>query len=87
MIFHKSLLRELTGTALATFLVLLGIVIATQLVRLLALAAGGSITSASVVALLGFTLIGLLPTLLSLTLFIAVLLTVSRAWWPCSASR
>jgi lipopolysaccharide export system permease protein len=80
MIFHKTLLRELTGSALGTFLVLLGIVLATQLVRLLSLAAGGAITSASVVALLGFLAIGYLPTLLSLTLFIAVLLTLSRAY-------
>mgnify|MGYP003704043905 CR=1 FL=1 len=80
MIFHRTLLREMTGTALATFLVLLGIVLTTQLVRFLALAAGGSITSGSVVALLGFTLIGFLPTLLSLTLFIAVLMTLSRAY-------
>ena len=80
MIFHKTLLRELTSTALATFLVLLGIVLATQLVRLLALAAGGAITSTSVIALLGLTLIGFLPTLLSLTLFIAVLMTISRAY-------
>ena len=94
MIFHKTLLREMTGTALATFLVLLGIVITTQLVRLLALVAGGSITSTSVIALLGFTLIGFLPTLLSLTLFIAVLMTLSRAyrdsemvvWFSCGVS-
>lgn len=80
MIFHKTLLRELTGNALAIFLVLLGIMLATQLVRLLSLAAGGTITSASVAALLGFLAIGLLPTLLSLTLFIAVLMTLSRAY-------
>jgi lipopolysaccharide export system permease protein len=80
MIFHKTLLRELTGNALATFLVLLGIMLATQLVRLLSLAAGGAITSGSVVALLGFVTIGYLPTLLSLTLFIAVLMTLSRAY-------
>ena len=94
MIFHKTLLREMASTALATFLVLLGIVITTQLVRLLALAAGGSITSTSVIALLGLTLIGFLPTLLSLTLFIAVLMTISRAyrdsemvvWFSCGAS-
>ena len=94
MIFHKTLLRELTSTALATFLVLLGIVLTTQLVRLLALAAGGSITSTSVIALLGFTSLGLLPTLLSLTLFIAVLMTLSRAyrdsemvvWFSCGVS-
>jgi len=80
MIFHKTLLRELTSTALATFLVLLGIVLTTQLVRLLSLAAGGSITSTSVIALLGFTAIGFLPTLLSLTLFVSVLMTISRAY-------
>jgi len=80
MIFHKTLLRELTGNALATFLVLLGIMLATQLVRLLSLAAGGAITSGSVVALLGFITVGFLPTLLSLTLFIAVLMTMSRAY-------
>ncbi len=94
MIFHKMLLREMSSTALATFLVLLGIVLTTQLVRLLAQAAGGSITSTSVIALLGFTLIGFLPTLLSLTLFIAVLMTLSRAyrdsemvvWFSCGVS-
>lgn len=80
MIFHKTLLRELTSTALATFLVLLGIVLATQLVRLLSLAAGGAITSTSVIALLGFMVISYLPTLLSLTLFISVLMTLSRAY-------
>lgn len=94
MIFHRAILRELTGTALATFLVLLGIVLATQLVRFLALAAGGSITSGSVVALLALTAVGLLPVLLSLTLFIAVLMTISRAyrdsemmvWFSCGVS-
>ena len=94
MIFHRTLLRELISVALATFLVLLGIVVTTQLVRFLGLAAGGSITSGSVIALLGLTLIGFLPTLLSLTLFISVLMVVSRAyrdsemvvWFSCGFS-
>ncbi len=80
MLFHKTLLRELTSTAFATFLVLLGIVLTTQLVRLLGQAASGMITSTSVIALLGFTALSYLPTLLSLTLFIAVLMTLSRAY-------
>ena len=80
MIFHRALLRELAGTALAVFLVLIGIVITTQLVRFLALAAGGSITSASVVALLGLTAMSYLPVLLSITLFVAVLWALSRAY-------
>ena len=45
MIFRKSLLRELVAVAAATFLVLLGISLTTQIVRLLGQAASGNITS------------------------------------------
>lgn len=80
MIFRKSLLREFTIAALGTFFVLLGITITTQLVRLLGEAASGTITSTGVVALLGLTLVTYLPVLLSLTLFIAVLMTLTRSY-------
>lgn len=80
MIFRKSLLREFTIAALGTFFVLLGITITTQLVRLLGEAASGTITSIGVVALLGLTLVTYLPVLLSLTLFIAVLMTLTRSY-------
>jgi len=53
MIFRKTLLRELTAAALGTFLVLLGIALTTQLVRLLGEAATGAITSTGVLALIG----------------------------------
>lgn len=80
MIFRTALLRELATSAVATFLVLLGISITTQLVRLLGQAASGMITSTGVVALLGFTLVGYLPILLSVTLFISVLMTLTRSY-------
>jgi lipopolysaccharide export system permease protein len=80
MIFRKALLREFATAALGTFFVLLGITITTQLVRLLGQAASGAIPSMGVVALLGFTLVGYLPLLLSLTLFIAVLMTLTRSY-------
>ena len=80
MIFRSSLLRELTTAAVAIFLVLLGISMTTQLVRLLGQAASGLITSTGVVALLGFTLVSYLPILLSVTLFIAVLMTLTRSY-------
>jgi lipopolysaccharide export system permease protein len=80
MIFRQALLRELATSAAATFLVLLGISVTTQLVRLLGQAASGMITSTGVVALLGFTLVGYLPILLSVTLFIAVLMTLTRSY-------
>jgi lipopolysaccharide export system permease protein len=94
MVFRKALLRELATVALGAFLVLLGITITTQLVRFLGQAASGAITSTGVVALLGFTLLSYLPVLLSLTLFIAVLMTLTRSyrdsemvvWFSCGVS-
>lgn len=65
---------------MATFVVLLGITVATQLVRFLGLAAGGSITFSGVFALLALTAFNYLPVLLSLTLFIAVLMTLTRSY-------
>ncbi len=80
MIFHRSLLRELIIAALATFFVLLGIVLTMQLVRLLGQAASGAITSFAIATLLGFSIVNYLPVLLSLTLFISVLMTLTRSY-------
>lgn len=52
----------------------------TQLIRLLGQAAGGKIAPEMVLALLGFAALNYLPVILSLTLFIAVLLTLSRSY-------
>ena len=79
-IFHNSLLREFATTAMATFIVLLGITFATQLVRFLGLAAAGSVSFSGVFALLALTAFNYLPVLLSLTLFIAVLMTLTRTY-------
>ena len=80
MIFHRALLRELAAAALPTFFVLLGIMLTTQLVKLLGQAASGAITSVGVFALLGLTVLQYLPILMSLTLFIAVLMTLTRSY-------
>jgi len=80
MIFHKALVREFANAAVATFFVLLGITLTMQLVKLLGQAATGLITPTGVLALLGFTLLNYLPVLLSLTTFIAVLMTLTRSY-------
>src|SRR4026207_2004260 len=80
MIFRNALLRELAAAAVATFLVLLGIVITMLLVRLLGQAASGAITTAGVAALMGFATINYLPVLFSLTLFISVLRAPTRSY-------
>ncbi|HZQ72405.1 MAG TPA: LPS export ABC transporter permease LptF [Burkholderiales bacterium] len=80
MIFHRALLREFAGLAGAVFMTLFAIALTTRLIRLLGDAAGGRIPSDAVVAFLGFFALGTLPVLLSLTMFIAVLLTLTRSW-------
>jgi lipopolysaccharide export system permease protein len=80
VIFHRALLREFAGLAGAVFMTLFAISLTTRLIRLLGDAAGGKIPSDAVVAFLGFFALGTLPVLLSLTMFIAVLLTLTRNW-------
>lgn len=80
MIFHRAATREFTQTAAAVFVALFAVLLTTQLIRLLGQAAGGKIASEAVVALLGFGAINYLPVVLSLTLFISILLTLSRAY-------
>ncbi|HET9403562.1 MAG TPA: LPS export ABC transporter permease LptF [Burkholderiales bacterium] len=94
MIFRSALLRELAIAAIATFFVLLGIVITMLLVRLLGQAASGAITTTGVVVLMGFAILNYLPVLFSLTLFISVLMTLTRSyrdsemvvWFSCGLS-
>ncbi|HEY3328059.1 MAG TPA: LPS export ABC transporter permease LptF [Novimethylophilus sp.] len=78
MIFKRSLLQELFVTALSSFLVLLGIMVAQRITYYLGLAARGGVASDAIAALLGFSMLRFLPLLLALTLFIAVLMTLSR---------
>lgn len=78
--FERAVIRECTDTAGAAFVVLFAILLTTQLIRLLSQAAGGKLVSEAVVALLGFGALTQLPILLSLTVFIAVLMTISRGY-------
>jgi lipopolysaccharide export system permease protein len=80
MIFHRALLREFASLAGAVFMTLFAIAVTTRLVRLLGQAAVGKFPSDAVFAFLGFFALGALPVLLSLTMFISVLLTMTRSW-------
>ena len=80
MLFRRSLLHELISTASGTFLVLLGIVIAQRAGYLVQLAAKGALPNDAITTVLGFNIIRFLPLLLSLSLFLAILLTLSR-WY------
>jgi len=80
MIFRRSLVRELTATAVGLFVVLLAILFTNLVLRLLARAAGGAVAPEGILALLGFNALFYLNILLSVTLFLTVLLTLSR-WY------
>src|SRR5262249_60558413 len=80
MIFVRTSLREFTAVGIAVFLVLLVITFTTQLIKLLGTAAGGGIPSDAVLVLCGFSVLGYLSVLLSLTLFMSVLLSLTRAY-------
>ena len=79
-IFQRSLLREFGNLAVAVFATLFAVTLTTQLIRYLGQAASGKLLSEAVLALLGFSALNYLPVLLSLTLFISVLMTISRSY-------
>jgi lipopolysaccharide export system permease protein len=80
MIFQRAAQREFAQTAIAVFVALFAILLTTQLIRLLGKAATGATASEAVAALLGFAALNYLPVLLSLTLFVAILLSLSRVY-------
>lgn len=80
MIFRRALQREFTHAAAAVFVALFAILITTVLIRLLGQAAGGQVPSDAVLALIGFSAVTELPIVLTLTVFIAVLLSLSRSY-------
>ena len=80
MIFRRSLVREMTATAIGLFVVLLAILFTNLVLKLLARAAGGAVAPEGILALLGFGAMFYLNILLSVTVFLTVLLTLSR-WY------
>jgi lipopolysaccharide export system permease protein len=80
MIFQRATRREFTQSAAGVFVALFAILLTTQLIRLLAEAAEGAVAPEAVAALLGFSALNYIPTLLSLSSFIAILLALSRSY-------
>ncbi|MEW9897029.1 LPS export ABC transporter permease LptF [Chitinivorax sp. PXF-14] len=79
MIFKRSYQRELAVLTLAVFLVLMAIISTTLIVRLLGQAATGRLATDAVLITLGFATLRYLPILLSLSMFIATLMALTRA--------
>src|SRR5512135_806120 len=79
-LFYWSLLREFAGTGLLIFSILLGIVVFTQLIRFLGESVSGLLAVDGILVMLGFSALNYLPVLLSISLFLSVLVTLSRCY-------
>lgn len=80
MLFDSTLRRDLARTFGATLVVLLTIVITMLLVRTLSLAASDLVEPKDVVLVLGYTTLAQLATILSLSLFVAIVATLGRMY-------
>ena len=80
MLFDSTLRRELARAFGATLVVLVTIVVTMMLIRTLGQAAGGTVDPQDVLLLLGYVALGYMPTILSLSLFIAVVATLTRMY-------
>jgi lipopolysaccharide export system permease protein len=80
MLFDSTLRRDLARSFGATLVVILTIVLTMMLIRTLGQAALGRVSPQDVVRLLGSTALGILPTMLALSMFISVVATLGRMY-------
>ncbi len=80
MLFDSSLKQELNRSFGATLVVLVTVVMTMVLIRTLGLASNGNVNPAEVSLVLGFTVLGYLPTVFTLSLFVAMVSTLSRLY-------
>jgi lipopolysaccharide export system permease protein len=80
MLFHSSIRKELARSFGATLVVLVTIVMTMMLIRTLGQASLGTVNPAEVTLILGYTMLGQLPILLTMSLFISAVGTLSRMY-------
>lgn len=80
MLFHSSIRKELSRSFGATLVVLITIVMTMMLIRTLGLASRGSVNPSEVFLVMSYTVLGYMPTILSLSLFVSIVGTLSRMY-------
>jgi len=78
MLFHSSLRKELARSFGATLVVLVIIVMTMTLIRTLGQASRGNVNPSEVTLVMGYLMLAYAPTILTLSLFIAVVASLSR---------
>lgn len=80
MLFQSSIRKELARSFGATLVVIITIVMTIVLIRTLGQASRGSINPEDVMLFMAYSALGRLPTILTLSLFIAMVSTLSRMY-------
>ena len=80
MLFHSSLRKDLARNFGATLLILVTIVMTITLIRTLGQASRGSVNPSEVMLVMGFSVLGQMTTIITLSLFISCVATLSRMY-------
>lgn len=80
MLFHSSLRKELARSFGATLIVLVTVVTTMTLIRTLGQASRGSFNPSDVLMVMGYTVLAYMPTILTMSLFIAIVSVLSRMY-------
>jgi lipopolysaccharide export system permease protein len=80
MLFHSSIRKELARSFGATLIVLATVVMTMTLIRTLGQASRGSFNPSDVMLVMGYTVLAYMPTILTLSLFIAIVAAVTRMY-------
>ncbi|HET8695480.1 MAG TPA: LPS export ABC transporter permease LptF [Aquabacterium sp.] len=94
MLFDSSVRKELWRSFMGTLVVLLTVVLTMVLIRVLSQATVGAFAPADVGLILSYTLIGQMPVMVALALFVSVIVVLNRLWresemvvWQSSGAR
>ena len=80
MLFHSSIRQELGRSFSATLVVLATVVMTMTLIRTLGQASLGNFNPSDVMLVMGYTVLAYMPTILTMSLFIAIIATLSRMY-------
>lgn len=80
MVFDSTVRKEVARSFGATLVVILTIVLTMLLIRTVGQAAKGQVAAHDVVLLLGYITLGNLPTMLALSLFVAIVVSLGRMY-------
>lgn len=79
-LFRRALLGEFTANGAGVMSILLLVVVGTQIIRVLGMASSALIPGEGIFALVGFMLLSTLPVVMGGSVFVAVLLTLTRCY-------